>query len=95
MFRESSGGPSRPSSTPSLARFEELPWRANNSRVYFRDLVVFAFPGPKPEVELMRISGKSESTCRRWLSDEGEPPASVFALVLAEFLWRFGGGRKR
>lgn len=95
MFRESSEVPSRRSSTSAPGRNAALPLMLCNQYGSFRDLVVFAYPGPKPEVALAELTKKHQRTCERWLDGTTEPPASVLALVLAEFFWRLGQRRKR
>lgn len=92
---ESSGGPSGRSSTFARDRNVRLPRGLYSQFGSFRDLVAFAYPGPKPEVALAQLTTKSERTCQRWLNGESEPDGAVFALVLSEFLWRLGNRRKR
>lgn len=89
MF-ESSGGPAGRSSTPSSDRNVRIPRDLYNQFGSFRDLVSFTYPGPKPQVALAQLTKKSERHCLRWLNSEVEPPASVLALVMSEFLWSLG-----
>lgn len=89
MF-ETSGGPAGRPSTLLRGRRAELPRNLFKQFGSFRDLVAFAFPGPKPEVALAELTKKHQRTCERWLSGDVEPPASVLALVMSEFLWSLG-----
>ena len=62
--------------------------RINGERIYFGDLARFAWPD-KTDHHLAHLTGVDPRTCRRWLSDQNEPPAEALGVILAEIMRRF------
>ena len=60
----------------------------NSARIQFKDLARFAWP-TKTEYFLAELTGVDPRTCRRWLSDQNEPPADALGVVLCEIMRRF------
>lgn len=59
--------------------------RINGQRISFGQLARFAWP-QKTEAHLSHLTGYDRRTCRRWLSDVTEPPATAAAVVLQEIM---------